>query len=91
MEEITIFRLFNLVVGVLGIAIGLAIMLIPHVISRIEKKLDKNFSTESLEKILNKRRNLSEALLKNPKLFGLMLLAISFLLLVSSMLFFSKS
>lgn len=88
MEEYYFFRIFNLVVGVIGIAIGLGVILMPKSISEIEKKLDKNFSTDILEKMLNQRRNLSQALLKHPKIFGSMLLVISFLLLLSSIYFF---
>ncbi|HAJ56300.1 MAG TPA: hypothetical protein DCL35_00855 [Candidatus Omnitrophica bacterium] len=88
MEEVYFFRIFNLVVGVIGLAIGIGVILIPKAISNIENKLDKNFSTDMLEKMLNQRRNLSQALLKHPKIFGAILLVISFLLLLSSVYLF---
>lgn len=88
MEEIYILRIFNLLVGVIGVAISIGVLLVPKAISDIEKKLDKSFSTEMLEKILNQRRNLSAALMKHPKVFGTILLVISFLLLVSSITIF---
>lgn len=88
MEEIYILRIFNLLVGVIGVAIAIGVLLVPKAISDIEKKLDKSFSTEILEKILNQRRNLSAALMKHPKVFGIILLVISFLLLVSSITIF---
>lgn len=88
MEEVYFFRIFNLLVGVIGLAIGIGVLLAPKVISDIEKKLDKNFSTENAEKILNQRRNLSEALLKYPKAFGTILFVASFLLLLSSIYLF---
>lgn len=88
MEEIYLLRIFNLLIGVIGVAIAIGVLLVPGAISDIEKKLDKSFSTEMLEKILNQRRNLSAALMKHPKLFGTILLIISFLLLVSSITIF---
>lgn len=88
MDEIRPFIIFNVIAGLMGIIVALGIMLIPHVISAMEKKLDKTFSTQRLEELLNKRRSFSEILLKHPKLFGLVLLVISFLLFVSSMTFF---
>ena len=88
MGEIHIFRVFNLIVGVIGLAIGLGVLLVPKTISSIEKTLDKEFSTAKLEKMLNERRNLSESLMKRPKMFAFFLLVVSFLLLLSSLLLF---
>ena len=88
MEEVYILRIFNLLIGVIGLAIAIGVLLVPKVIGDLEKKLDKNFSTDMLEKMLNQRRNLSEALLKHPKIFGIILLVISFLLILSSIYFF---
>lgn len=88
MEEIAIFRIFNLLIGVIGLAVAIGIILVPRVISALEKRLDKTFSTETLEKLLNQRHNLSEVLLNHPKVFGFILLFISFLLTLSSILLF---
>lgn len=88
MDEIRPLMIFNIVAGLLGIIVALGIMLIPHIIAALEKKLDKTFSTQRLEELLNKRRNFSEILLKHPRLFGLILLVVSFLLFVSGMTFF---
>ncbi len=85
MDSVLGLKVFNIVVGVIGIAIGLGVMLAPKIISQIEKSLDKEFSTDIIEKILNQRRNLSQALMRHPKVFGLILLVISFLLLLSSL------
>jgi hypothetical protein len=88
MEEVYFFRIFNLLVGVVGLAIAIGVLLAPKIVSDLERKLDKNFSTEMLEKMLNQRRDLSEALLRHPKVFGSILLVISFLLLLSSIYLF---
>lgn len=88
MTDVGFFRLFNLLIGIIGIAVSIGLLLAPKVVSDIEKKLDRTYSTEKLEKLLNQRKNLSEALLKRPKIFGGILLIVSFLLLFSSILFF---
>jgi hypothetical protein len=88
MQELDFLRIFNLLVGVVGLAVSIGILLIPRVISNLEKKLDQNFSTEAIEKMLNQKRNLSEALLKHPRVFGFILLFISFFLTLSSILLF---
>jgi hypothetical protein len=78
----------SLLAGVVGLAVAIGVILAPHAIHKIEKGLDKTFSTESVEKILNARRDLSSALLRRPRIFGFFLLAISFLLLLSNLLLF---
>lgn len=83
--DVVFFRVFNLVVGVIGLAIGVGVILIPKVVALIEKKLDKEFSTDKLEKLLNKRKNITEILLKNPRVFGFLLLVISALLILASL------
>lgn len=88
MNELSIVRLVNLLCGVIGLAVAIGMILVPHVVSKIDKKLDTEFSTDKLEKILNRRKNLSEVLLKHPKVFGFVLLAVSFLLLLSGILLF---
>ena len=88
MEELSFLRIFNLLAGVIGLAVAIGVLLIPSAVSQLEKKLDKDFSTDALDKMLNQRRNLSEALLKHPRVFGLILLFISFFLTLSSILLF---
>ena len=88
MEEIYVLKIFNLVVGIVGFAVGFGVILAPKIISAIEKNLDKDFSTESLEKMLNQRRNITEALMRHPKIFGAILVMVSFFLLASSILIF---
>lgn len=85
MENIYVFKIFNLIVGMVGLGIGLGIILMPKVISTIEKKLDKTYSTEKLEKALNQRKNLSEVLLRHPKIFGSIVLIVSLLLVMASL------
>ncbi|MFH0940333.1 MAG: hypothetical protein V1840_00570 [Candidatus Omnitrophota bacterium] len=88
MLELGFLRIFNLLIGVVGLAVSIGILLIPRAISQLEKKLDQNFSTEAIEKLLNQKRNLSEALLKHPRVFGFILLFISFFLTLSGILLF---
>jgi hypothetical protein len=88
MNEFYIVRLVNLLSGVIGLAVAVGMILVPHVVSKIDKKLDKEFPTEKLEKVLNERKNLSEVLLKHPRIFGFILLAVSFLLLLSGIQLF---
>ncbi len=83
-----VYRIVSLISGVIGLAVAIGVILIPNVVSRIEKGLDKSFSTEALEKMLNQRKNLTEALLKHPRIFGFILLFISFLLVASSLYLF---
>ena len=88
MNELNIVRLINLLSGVIGLAVAIGVILVPHVVSKVDKKLDKEFPTDKLEKILHERKNLSEVLLKHPRIFGFILLAVSFLLLLSGILLF---
>ncbi|HQP91341.1 MAG TPA: hypothetical protein PLU24_01555 [Candidatus Omnitrophota bacterium] len=89
MEEAYIFKVFNLIVGIVGLAIGLGIILAPKIISSIEKTLNKEFDpTVTFEKFLNQKKNLTEALMKHPKIFGSILVIVSFFLLLSSMYVF---
>ena len=89
MQEAYIFKVFNMVVGVIGLAIGLGVILAPKIISAIEKNLDKEFSpSETLEKLLNQKRNLTDALMRHPKIFGFILVFVSFFLILSSIYIF---
>ena len=64
----------------------MGVILVPQAISQIEKKLDKTFSTDRIEKLLNARKNLSDALLKHPRIFGFILFFVSFFLILGSLL-----
>ncbi len=86
MDEVQFFRVFNLIVGVVGLAIGMGVILVPQAVSHIEKKLDKTFSTEKIEKLLNSSKNLSEILLRHPRIFGFILFLVSFFLILGSLL-----
>jgi len=88
MAELDIFRVIGLVAGVIGLAVAVGVILAPRAIRKIEKGLDKSFSLERVEKMLNERKDLTDALLRRPRIFGFILLAISFLLLLSSLLLF---
>ena len=43
MEELNFLRIFNLLVGVVGLAVSIGILLMPRVISQIEKKTGSKF------------------------------------------------
>ena len=88
MTEVYMYRVFNVLVGIIGLAIGVGLILVPKTISAIEKKLDKEFSTQKLEKILNEKRNLSEVLMRRPKIFAAILILVSFFLILSSLMVF---
>lgn len=86
MDDVYIFRLVSIMAGVVGLAMSIGVLLIPQAVRRLERNLDKDFSTDHLEKVLNERKNLSEVLLRHPRIFGFILLAISFMLLLLSLL-----
>ena len=88
MNELNLIRLINLLSGVVGLAVAIGVILVPHVVSKVDKRLDKEFPTDKLDKILHEKKNLSEVLLKHPRIFGFILLVISFLLLLSGILLF---
>lgn len=86
MNEIELLHIVSVMSGVTGLALGVSMILAPRALGKIEKTLDRSFTTEKLEKILNERRNLTDKLLKHPKLFGFILLVVSFLLVLSSLI-----
>ncbi len=85
MSEVVLLKVFSILAGTIGVAIGIGLLLVPSAIAHIEKKLDTHYSTDRLEKILNERRELTRVLLQRPKVFGAILLGISFLLLLSNL------
>lgn len=88
MDELEILKIICVMSGVLGLAVGLAIILVPKALMKVEQNLDKSFSTEKLEKILNERRNVTQVFLRRPRVFGFILLLISFLLVLAGMIIF---
>ncbi|MGE5280599.1 MAG: hypothetical protein ACM3L6_07655 [Deltaproteobacteria bacterium] len=88
MDDIAILRFIDLVAGVLGGVMALGLIFIPHVIEQAEKKLDYDISTTHLEEILNKKRDLNSALMRRSRVFGLILLVISFFLLMTAVILF---
>jgi hypothetical protein len=88
MEDVVFLRFFDIIIGSITLAIGLGIFFIPHVVGRIEKKLDKTFSTDKLEKMLNERKNVSQLLLNHPRAVGIILICCSLFLLVSGVVVF---
>lgn len=88
MTEIDIFRIVTFLAGVVGLAVAVGVILAPRAIRKFEEKLDKSFSLEHVEKMLNERKDLTEALLRRPRIFGFILLVISFLLLLANLLLF---
>ncbi|MFA5039055.1 MAG: hypothetical protein WC732_05180 [Candidatus Omnitrophota bacterium] len=88
MTEIEILHIISMLSGVLGLAVAISLILVPKALGKVEKGLDRNFSTDKLEKMLNERRNVTEVLLKHPRVFGAILMVISFLLVLSSLIIF---
>lgn len=88
MQELYIFRVFILLTGVVGLAMAVGIVLAPNFIASIEKNLNKSFSTDKLEKMLNESRNVTEILLRHPRIFGFFLLFVSFFLTLSALLLY---
>jgi len=88
MDDVVFLRIFDILVGTITLAIGIGIFFIPQVVAKIEKKLDKVFSTDKLEKMLNDRKNVSQILLNHPRAVGIILICCSLLLLVSGVVVF---
>ena len=54
MDDLGILRMFNLVVGAIGIVIGIAVVFAPKTIRHLNKELDKTISTTFLGLIARK-------------------------------------
>ena len=85
MGESFLYPVFTMVAGVIGLAVAVGMLLVPRALAQIDKKLDTNVSTDNIEKALNQRINLTQILMKHPRIFGSILLIISFLLVLSSL------
>ena len=85
MSDTFLYPVFTMVAGVIGLAVAVGMILVPRALAQIDKKLDSHVSTDRLEKALNERINLTQALMKHPRIYGAILLAISFLLVLSSL------
>jgi len=68
--------------------VALGLIFAPGLIEKIQKKLDYDISTTHLEEILNKKRDLSSALMRRSRLFGLLLLIVSFFLIMTGVILF---
>jgi hypothetical protein len=86
MEDISILRLFNLVVGAIGIVIGLAVIFTPKTVRDLEKNLDKNIPTDTIQKMLERKRDISDFLFRYSKAFGTLLVLTSLFLLFTSII-----
>ena len=84
MEDLSILRMFDLVVGAIGIVIGLAVVFAPKTVRNLEKGLDKEISTDTLQKMLERRRDISDFLFRYAKIFGALLVITSLFLLFTS-------
>jgi len=85
MGEYFLYPVFTMVAGVIGLAVAVGMILAPRVLAQIEKKLDTEVSTDKLDKALNEKINLTQVLMKHPRIFGFILLVISFLLVLLSL------
>ena len=88
MEDLMILRLIDLIAGILGGVVAIGLIFVPRVVESIEKKLDYDISTTHLEEILNKKRDLTSALMRRSRVFGLLLLIISFFLIMTAVILF---
>jgi hypothetical protein len=86
MDDLSVLRMFNLVVGAIGIVIGLAVIFAPKAMRNIEKGLDKDITTDNLQKILERRRDISDFLFRYAKAFGTLLVLTSLFLLFTSII-----
>jgi len=80
-----LYPVFTMVAGVIGLAVAVGMILVPRALAQIDQKLDTHVSTDKLEKALNERINLTQVLMKHPRIYGSILLVISFLLVLSSL------
>ena len=88
MEDLSILRMFNLVVGSIGIVIGFAVVFAPKAVRNLEKNLDKDITTDTLQKMLERRRDISDFLFRYAKVFGTLLVLTSLFLLFTSIVTF---
>ena len=84
MEDLYMLRIFNLVVGAIGIVIGLAVIFAPKSVRDLEKNLDKEIPTDTLQKILERKRDISDFLFRYAKVFGTLLVLTALFLLFTS-------
>lgn len=85
MSEYFLYPIFTMIAGVIGLAVAVSMILVPRALAQLDKKLDTHVSTDKLEKVLNGRMNLTQALMKHPRIYGAILLVVSFLLVLSSL------
>ena len=88
MEDLSILRYVDLIAGALGSLVAIGLIFAPSVIEKMQKKLDYDISTAHLEEILNKKRDLTSALMRRSRVFGMVLLIISFFLIMTGVILF---
>ncbi len=88
MEDLSMLRIFNLVVGAIGIVIGLGVMFAPKTIRDLEKNLDKDIPTETIQKMLERKRDISDFLFRYAKFFGILLVLTALFLLFTSVVMY---
>ncbi len=86
MGDLEILRVVDLVAGGVGALAAIGLMFFPRAVEWLEKKLDFNFSTLRLEEKLNRKREISSLLYRRSRIFGLILLIISFFLLMTGLI-----
>ena len=88
MEDLAILRYVDLIAGVVGGLVALGLIFAPSMIEKMQKKLDYDISTAHMEEILNKKRDLGSALMRRSRVFGMILLIISFFLIMTGIILF---
>jgi|GEM_PF-1311145 len=86
MDDLGILRVVDLIAGALGGLAAVGLMFFPRVVEWLEKRLDYDFSTQRLENSLNRKRELSSLLYRRSRIFGLILLVVSFFLLMTGLI-----
>ncbi len=86
MGDLQILRVIDLVAGGVGALAAVGLMFFPRVVEWMEKKLDFHISTHNLEESLNKKREVGSLMYRRSRVFGLILLIISFFLLMTGLI-----
>jgi hypothetical protein len=82
-DEARLVRFIFILIGSMGLAIGLGLMLATPAVVKEKKPPPQGFSREKIKEILSRKRSMADILLRRPKFFGLALFMVSFFLLLS--------